>query len=125
MSTMHLIVQLLLRISRTGVADVTYSVSYQTASADDVELSPSQGVVMFSPGQTQANIAVDVLDDELPEEQELLSLSLQSVVGDAVLVSPTQATLVIEFSDDPNGLFGFADDSQLVAAEEGDTVQLM
>lgn len=104
---------------------MVYIVTYQTASASDIILTPSEGVVTFAPGQTQASISVSVLDDELPEEQELLMLSLVSVSGDAVLVSPTQATLVIELSDDPNGLFGFAGDSLLVAAEEGDTVRLM
>lgn len=99
--------------------------SYQTASSDDVMISPSEGVVIFAPGQTQASIMVSVLDDDVPEEQELFELSLVSVSGDAVLVSPTQATVVIEFSDDPNGLFAFAEDSVIVVADEGDTVQLM
>lgn len=104
---------------------MVYGVAYQSAFSSDVLLTPSSGVVVFVPGQTQASISVAVLDDDMPEEQELLSLNLISVRGDAVLVSPTQATLVIELSDDPNGLFAFAEESLMVAAEEGDTVQLM
>ncbi len=91
-----------------------------------MDLTPSSNIVTFPPGQTQANITVSVLDDTIPEEQELLMLILVSVIaGDAVLVSPVQATLVIELNDDPNGVFGFFDESLLAEAEEGDVLQLM
>lgn len=102
-----------------------YAVSYTEASPADVSLSPASGVVVFVPGQTQASIVVTVLDDDEPEQQETVSVSLISVSGDAVLVSPDQATLVIEFSDDPNGVFTFAGDSLLVETQEGETTQLM
>jgi hypothetical protein len=103
-----------------GVAEVTYAVSYLEASPADISLLPSSGVVVFGPGQTQASIVVIVVDDDEPEEQETFGLSLISVRGDAVLVSPDQATLVIEFSDDPNGVFTFAEDSLLKEAQEGE-----
>lgn len=108
-----------------GVATVTYATTYQTASPNDITLAPSSGMVAFAPGQTQASITVTVLDDGTPEEQELLMLSLLSVSGDAVLVSPAQATLVIELSDDPNGVFTFDGNSLMVGTDEGETVQLM
>ena len=108
-----------------GLAEVAYSVVHQSSSPSDVLLTPNN-TVRFTPGQTQASITVNVVNDTIPEEQELLMLSLVSVsVGDAVLVSPTQATLVIELSDDPNGVFNFSANSLLVQAEEGDVLQLM
>lgn len=80
--------------------------------------------MVFSEGQAQARISVLVVDDDIPELQELLMLQLTSVRGDAVLVTPTLATLIIDPSDDPNGVFLFSDMSLLTEAEEGDTVQL-
>lgn len=86
---------------------------------------PSDGLVMFAPGASQASILVEVINDSTPEEEELLVLSLVSVVsGDAVLVSPLQATLAIQQSDDPNGLFSFTEGSLRVEAQEGDTLIL-
>lgn len=102
-----------------------YTVTYSSASPADVSVSPLNGVVVFAPAQTQASIEVTVLDDDEPEQEEMLSLSLVSVSGDAVLVSPDQATLVVEFSDDPNGVFDFAEDSLLMETQEGETAQLM
>lgn len=113
-----------LTLFSSGVAEVMFATAYQTASPSDVQLTPPGGVVIFSPGQTQASIAVFVRDDATPEEQEQLMLSLVSVLGDAVLDNPTQVLLEIELSDDPNGLFAFAVDSQMVGVEEGETVQL-
>lgn len=108
----------------SDVAEVVYTVVYSASSPADVELSPLNGVVVFAPAQTQANITVTVLDDEQPELEEMLSLTLVSVSGDAVLVSPSLATLVIELSDDPNGVFAFTEDSLLVERQEGETAQL-
>lgn len=109
----------------SGIAEVLYNVTYLTASADDVRLTPSGGVVTFAPGATQANINVRVLDDVSPEEQEQLMLTLVAVIsGDAVLFGLTQANLVIELSDDPNGLFAFDEDSLSVMTVEGDSIQL-
>ena len=106
----------------SGIAEVMYSVSYGTASPNDVSLS--NGVVSFAPGQMQASIMLVALDDTVPEEEELLMVTLVSVSGDAVLVSPGQVTVIIELSDDPNGVFAFADDSLQQDIEEGDTVLL-
>lgn len=104
---------------------MAYAVAYLSGSAADVLVSPSSGVVVMAAEQTQASITVAVLDDTLPEQEELLAVSLVAVSGDAVLVAPDMATLVIASSDYPNGVFAFAEDSQLVAAEEGDMTQLM
>lgn len=90
-----------------------------------MEVAPAGNIVLFSPGESQARITVSVVDDAVPEEEELLMLTLVSVVsGDAVLVSPVQATLVIESNDDPNGVFRFSEDSLTLQVEEGDTPAL-
>ena len=110
-----------------GDALVTYEVTYSTASANDVTIAsgPNGGVVNFIDGQTSAVISVQVLDDLVPEESEILTIRLVSVSGDAVLVTPTEATLELLPSDDPNGVFEFDEDSALLAVQEGATVDLM
>lgn len=116
----------LYQANSVGIVEILYAVIHQTSSPDDVELIPSGNIVRFSSGQTQASITVNVLDDFIPEEQELLMLTLVSVsAGDAVLVSPAEATLVIYLSDDPNGVFEFSDDLVSVEAEEGEMLRLM
>ena len=45
-------------------------------------------------------------------------------VGDAVLVPPTDATLLIPYNDYPNGLFQFAANSRAFVANEGTYVTL-
>ena len=49
---------------------------------------------------------------------------LYSHAGDAVIVPPSEATLQILPSDDPNGVFQFAEGSRTVTREEGIAVQL-
>ena len=108
-----------------GVAEVVFTLTYSSASPADVVVTPSDNRVTFAPGEVQASISVRVVDDTIPEEDELLTLNLVSVSGDAVLVSPSQATLAIGPSDDPNGVFFFSNNSLMVDTEEGETVDLM
>ena len=96
---------------------------YTSASQDDVTITPIVGIVTFSPGQTEAVISVGVVNDAIPEENELLTLRLDSVTGDAVVVeSNDEATLLITPSDDPNGVFQFETPTE--EAVEGDAVTL-
>lgn len=110
-----------------GEAQVMYEVTYSTASADDVVFlsSPNGGVVNFIDGQISAVISVEVVDDVIPEESETLSIRLVSVSGDAVLVTPTEATLQLSPSDDPNGVFQFDENSALLSVQEGASVGLV
>ena len=108
-----------------GVAEVSFQVTYTSASADDVVITPSSGIVTLANGETEAIITIEVVNDTIPEESESLRVDLTSTTGDAVLVTPTTATVDILPSDDPNGVFQFAANSRELTAEEGDTLQLM
>ncbi len=108
-----------------GIAEVRFTLN-QTGSPEDVLVSPEDGLVVFANGQTQATVIVEVVDDSIPEEDESVSLALDSIVsGDAVLFQPRVATLLIQQSDDPNGAFAFSEDSLIVETEEGRTLSLM
>lgn len=106
-------------------AEVSFEVRYNGTSSDDVQVTPSSGVVELVAGQMQALLSMAVLDDSIPEEEELLSVSLVSTSGDSVLGSPLTATLIIPPNDDPNGVFSFSEDSLMVETEEGQTLDLM
>ncbi len=108
------------------LAMVQYDVIYDGgASPSDVEFSPSGGVLQLLPGTQLGSIFITVLDDQIPEAQELLTVRLLATTGDAVLATPTNATVLIPPNDDPNGVFAFSMDSLDVTATEGQTVDLM
>ena len=107
------------------MSQVTYEVTYTTASASDVVIAPVGGVVSFVDGQSTATISMDVVDDTIPEQSEILAIRLTSVTGDAVLVTPRDATLQIAPSDNPNGVFQFDPNFVLLSVQEGDTADLL
>ena len=59
--------------------------SYSSASAADVTITPSTGSVTLMDGQTEASITVDITDDAIPEETESLQIELTSASGEGVL----------------------------------------
>ena len=114
-----------IKILIAGEAQVAYEVMYITASASDATITPVGGVVGFIDGQSTATISVNVVDDTIPEQSEILAIRLLSVTGDAVLVTPREATLQIAPSDDPNGIFQFDSNFILLSVQEGDTADLL
>ena len=111
-------------ISLTGVAEVSFEVSYLSASSNDLLITPSSGSVTLENGQNETTITLQVVDDDTPEESEELRVNLISTSGDAVLVTPTAATVTILPSNDPNGVFEFAANSTDLTAEEGDILHI-
>lgn len=95
-----------------GVVDVAFSVQNGTAILGE-DFSESAGTVQFSSGQTTSFINITILDDDVPEQRDYFTVSLDSVTGGAKLASPKTVTVTIETSDDPGGLFGFVNSSQL------------
>ena len=106
------------------MAQVTFELTYSTTSASDVIITPARGVVNFVDGESTAAISVEVVDDVIPEMSEILTIRLVSVTGDAVLVAPSEATLRLLPSDNPNGLFQFNEGFAILSAQEGDSVDL-
>ena len=102
-----------------------FEVRYNGASESDVVVTPSGGILQLPPGVREGTISVMVLDDMIPEDQELLTISLLGTTGDAVLGTPTNATLIIPPNDDPNGLFSFSENSVSVDVTEGQDIDLM
>ncbi|ELU13347.1 hypothetical protein CAPTEDRAFT_91039, partial [Capitella teleta] len=64
--------------------------------------------LVFSSGSQTARIAITILSDMLPEEEEVLLVQLINPQGDAVVAQPTQTSIVINANDDPNGVISIA-----------------
>lgn len=107
-----------------GVAEVSFEITYISASSDDVIITPSSGTVTLLNGQNETTIYLEVVNDTVPEESERVRVTLTSTTGDAVLVNPTSASITLLPSDYPNGVFEFAANSTLLTANEGDTLQI-
>ena len=79
------------------------------------DLLARSGTLVFPPGATQTNIAVTVLGDNIPEEDETFSVSLSNPVN-AELALPPRATGTIT-NDDPFPRLSISD----VTVTEGNT----
>lgn len=96
-----------------GDAEVSYSVRGGTATQGSDFSSSGGGAVLFSDGQNSATINITIIDDRLPEHREIFTVTLDSVTAGAQLGSPVAVVVTIETSDDPMGLFGFVNASDL------------
>lgn len=88
-----------------GVVTATYATVDGRAVAPD-DYSATSGTVVFTEGQTTAEIPVPIVDDTDPEIVEDFSFSLLSVTGGS-LGNVTRATIFIAASDSPFGVVGF------------------
>ncbi len=64
------------------------------------------GTVTFAPGQSTRPLPLAVVDDSVPEFDEMFTVRLVGVVGSAVLGDVIVSTVTIEANDDPNGALG-------------------
>ncbi|XP_015763361.1 PREDICTED: G-protein coupled receptor 98-like [Acropora digitifera] len=96
-----------------GATEVHYSVRGGTATQGNDFSSPARGTVLFSNGQNSATINITIIDDRVPEHRETFTVTLDSVTAGAKLGSPAAVVVTIETSDDPMGLFGFVNASDL------------
>jgi uncharacterized repeat protein (TIGR01451 family)/uncharacterized delta-60 repeat protein len=84
-------------IVRSGVLSATQSVAFiaTNGTADSNDFVATNIVVEFVPGQTNALVTVDLLDDNLFEGDETIALSLANPTDGAAIGSVSNATLVI------------------------------
>lgn len=113
-------------LKKGGVFDaiqVQYTVTNITAQYGQDYIF-SDGQVSFANGQRDANLTVALLDDVIPEERESFRLDLTSVNGGARLGSRKSLKIVIETSDNPDGLFGFVNQTRIVLPNSNQTRRL-
>ena len=72
------------RVVRNGqaidTARVSFSMSLLSAMDEDVNLT-STNELLFTPGQTEAEIFLDITDDDIPELAEQFTLELANTTG--------------------------------------------
>uniref|UniRef100_A0A1I8J347 Cadherin domain-containing protein n=1 Tax=Macrostomum lignano TaxID=282301 RepID=A0A1I8J347_9PLAT len=102
--------QLLLQVSRTvgffGNQTITWEAKPQTATAEDY--NPSSGQVTIYDQMKSATIAVNVVDDTIPETTETFLVQLVRIDGGAVIGEKNSITVAIPPNDSPYGQFQFA-----------------
>ncbi len=71
--------QLRIQLNRSAEEAVTvrYATSDQTAVEGD-DYTASQGIVIFDPGATRGVVEIEIMDDDIPEEQETFSVTLSN-----------------------------------------------
>lgn len=71
-------------------------------------LSASSGELKFEPGQSEATIAINILDDSIPEEDESFRVRLKNPKGGAEIGVHSYVTVIIPSNDYAHGIIGFS-----------------
>ncbi|XP_075960449.1 adhesion G-protein coupled receptor V1 [Anarhichas minor] len=89
-----------------------------TSVSNQSDFIPSFGELHFAPGDSELEIAVNIIDDDIPEEQEYFQVSLKNPKGGAEIGFGGQVTVIVPTNDDAHGVIGFAQNSLSVEVEE-------
>ncbi|XP_074063616.1 adhesion G-protein coupled receptor V1-like isoform X2 [Macrotis lagotis] len=86
--------------------------------SDQSDFIPSSGEIIFTPGTKEAIIAVNILDDIIPEEEESFRVQLKNPKGGAEIGINNYVKIVIPSNDDAYGILAFAQNSLYKQVEE-------
>ncbi|XP_059193370.1 adhesion G-protein coupled receptor V1 [Centropristis striata] len=89
-----------------------------TSVSNQSDFIPSFGELHFAPGDSELEIAVNIIDDDIPEEQEYFQVSLKNPKGGAEIGFGGQVTVIVPTNDDAHGVIGFASNSLSMEVEE-------
>ncbi|XP_045053798.2 adhesion G-protein coupled receptor V1 [Desmodus rotundus] len=92
-----------------------YELAYVSSQSDFI---PSSGELIFKPGDREAVIAVNILDDTVPEEEESFRVQLKNPKGGAEIGINSYVRITILSNDDAYGVVGFAQNSLYKQVEE-------
>uniref|UniRef100_UPI003AAD5B8E adhesion G-protein coupled receptor V1 n=1 Tax=Centroberyx gerrardi TaxID=166262 RepID=UPI003AAD5B8E len=100
-------------------AEETSSTVYEfTSVSNQSDFIPSYGELHFAPGDSELEIAVNIIDDDIPEEEEHFRVSLKNPKGGAEIGFGGQVTVIVPTNDDAHGVIGFAQNSLSMEVEE-------
>lgn len=68
----------------------------------------SFGELHFAPGVSELELAVNVIDDDIPEVEEYFQVRLKNPKGGAEIGFGGQVMVIIPTNDDAHGVIGFA-----------------
>ncbi|XP_008059253.2 G-protein coupled receptor 98 [Carlito syrichta] len=105
--------------SLIALAAATHSHLYELASvSSQSDFIPSSGELIFEPGDREATIVVNILDDIVPEEEEYFKVQLKNPKGGAEIGIHGSVTITILSNDDAYGVVAFAQNSLTKQVEE-------
>ncbi|XP_051028356.1 adhesion G-protein coupled receptor V1 [Acomys russatus] len=110
-----------LNSSRTLIALVgaAHSHLYElTSVSSQSDFIPSLGELIFEPGDRDAIIAVNILDDTVPEEDESFRVQLKNPKGGAEIGINSHVRVTVLSNDDAYGVIAFAQNSLHKQVEE-------
>ncbi|XP_028615942.1 adhesion G-protein coupled receptor V1 [Grammomys surdaster] len=99
-----------------------YELSYVSSQSDFI---PSLGELIFEPGDKEAIIAVNILDDTVPEEEESFRVQLKNPRGGAEIGVNSYVRVTVISNDDAYGVVAFAQNSLHKQLEEADRDSLV
>nr|XP_021553254.1 G-protein coupled receptor 98 [Neomonachus schauinslandi] len=92
-----------------------YELAFISSQSDFI---PSSGELIFEPGDREAVIAVNILDETIPEEEESFRVQLKNPKGGAEIGINSYVKITILSNDDAYGVVGFAQNSLYKQVEE-------
>ncbi|KAL1783722.1 G-protein coupled receptor 98 [Sigmodon hispidus] len=110
-----------LNASKTLIAlvEATHSHLYELMSISrQSDFIPSLGELTFEPGDKEATIAVNILDDTVPEKEESFRVQLKNPKGGAEIGIRSYVRVTVLSNDDAYGIIAFAQNSLHKQVEE-------
>ncbi|XP_066038594.1 adhesion G-protein coupled receptor V1 [Chamaea fasciata] len=89
-----------------------------TAISKQSDFIPSSGELVFEPGDMEAVIAINILDDIIPEEEECFQVRLKNPKGGAEIGVHSFVNIIIPPNDNAYGVIAFAQSSLFKQIEE-------
>ncbi|XP_051498511.1 adhesion G-protein coupled receptor V1 [Apus apus] len=89
-----------------------------TTISNQSDFVPSSGELIFEPGDMEAVIAVNILDDIIPEEEECFKVWLKNPKGGAEIGVNGFVNIIIPPNDNAYGVIAFAQSSLFKQVEE-------
>ncbi|NWV26847.1 GPR98 protein, partial [Origma solitaria] len=89
-----------------------------TTISNQSDFIPSSGELIFEPGDMEAVIAVNILDDIIPEEEERFKVWLKNPKGGAEIGVQSFVDIIIPSNDNAYGVIAFAQSSLFKQVEE-------
>ncbi|PNI73009.1 ADGRV1 isoform 11 [Pan troglodytes] len=102
-------------IALVGTRSHIYELAYISSHSDFI---PGSGELIFEPGDREATIAVNILDDTVPEKEESFKVQLKNPKGGAEIGINDSVTITILSNDDAYGIVAFAQNSLYKQVEE-------
>uniref|UniRef100_A0A672JI01 Adhesion G-protein coupled receptor V1 n=1 Tax=Salarias fasciatus TaxID=181472 RepID=A0A672JI01_SALFA len=89
-----------------------------TSVSNQSDFIPSFGELYFAPGDSELEIAVNIIDDDIPEVEERFHVTLKNPKGGAEIGFGGRVTITVPANDDAHGVIGFAQNSLSLEVEE-------